>query len=98
MCIPIIYIHTNNVHRFGRIYYIFALGGFFLYPASYIADFMYIPVTNNIGPSGYIAYLHLGGLFANVGPTGYISLPAPWVEGLLGSICIPGLAAYIACL
>jgi hypothetical protein len=73
-------------------------GGFFLHPARYIADFMYIPVTNNIGPSGYIAYLHLGGLFANVGPAGYISLPAPWVEGLLGSICIPGPAAYIACL
>jgi hypothetical protein len=57
-------------------------------PARYIADFMYIPITNNIGPSRYIAYLHLGGLFANVGPAEYIGLPAPWVEGLLGSICV----------
>src|SRR5258708_7131575 len=67
-------------------------------PARYIVDFMYIPITNNIGPSGYIAYLHLGGLFINVGPAGYISLPAPWIEGLLGSICIPCPAAYIVCL
>src|SRR5258708_35458897 len=67
-------------------------------PARYIADFMYIPIINNIGPSGYIAYLHLGGLFTNVGPVGYISLLAPWIEGLLGSICIPCPAAYIVCL